>query len=165
LSVRPPIVGGAALVIPRGLLERLRGERDQPASAYGRETRFVKRRAVEAVMAAEWALGRTPHEMPHNNPSYDVRSLASDGSVIRIEVRGRVEGEPDVTITHNELLTAKNLGHDYRLALVEVSDAAPHGDQLRYLIRPFDAIGPEDFRITKLVLDWPKLWSQGGAPS
>ena len=77
LSVRPPIVRGAALVIPRGLLERLRGERDQPVSTYARETRFVERRAVEAVMAAERALGRTPHEMPHNNRSYDVQSLSA----------------------------------------------------------------------------------------
>ena len=116
-------------------------------------------------MTAERGLGRTPHEMPHNNRSYDVQSLGPDGSVIRIEVRDRVEGAPHVTISHNEVLTAKNLGDDYRLALVEVSEAGPYGDQLRYLIRPFDVIGPNDFRITKLVLDWRKLWSEGGTPS
>ena len=32
----------------------------EPASTYARETRFVERRAVEAVKAAERALGRTP---------------------------------------------------------------------------------------------------------
>jgi superfamily II DNA or RNA helicase len=164
LSVRPPVVDGAALVIPLGLLERLRGVRDQPASTYARETRFVERRAVDAVMAAERELGRTPYEMAHNHPGYDIRSMAADGSAIRIEVKGRVEGASDVTITHNEVLTAKNIGDDYRLALVKVSDAGPQGDQLRYLARPFDATSTDDFRITKLVLDWRKLWAQGGAP-
>jgi superfamily II DNA or RNA helicase len=164
LSVRPPVVAGAALVIPLGLLERLRGKRDQPASTYARETRFVERRAVEAVKAAERALGRTPYEMPHNWPGYDIRSAAADGSVVFIEVKGRVEGAPDFTITHNEVLTSKNLGDDYRLALVEVSEAGPHGDRLRYVIRPFDVTATDDFRITKLVLDWRRLWTQGGAP-
>ena len=80
-----------------------------------------------------------------------------DGSVVFIEVKGRVEGAPDFTITHNEVLTSKNLGDDYRLALVEVSEAGPQGDQLRYLMRPFDVTATDDFRITKLVLDWRKL--------
>ena len=79
--------------------------------------------------------------------------------------RSRAEsGAPDFTITHNEVLTSKNLGDDYRLALVEVSEAGPQGDQLRYLMRPFDVTATDDFRITKLVLDWRKLWTQGGAP-
>ena len=68
------------------------------------------------------------------------------------------------TISHNEVLTSKNLGDDYRLALVEVSEAGPYGDQLRYLIGRSTSSVPNDFRITKLVLDWRKLWSQGGAP-
>ncbi|MDF2092592.1 helicase-related protein [Knoellia sp. 3-2P3] len=164
LSVRPPVVAGAALVIPQGLLERLRGQRDQPASSYARETRFVERRAVEAVMAAERSLGRVPHEMEHNHPGYDIRSVASDGSVVRIEVKGRVEGADDFTITHNEVLTAKNLGDEYRLALVRVSDTGPADDEVRYLARPFDDTGTNDFRITKLVLNWSRTWAQGREP-
>lgn len=41
--------------------------------------------------------------------------------MIRIEVKGRLTGSDDLVITRNEVLTAKNLGDDYRLALVDVS--------------------------------------------
>ncbi|RBY88240.1 helicase [Blastococcus sp. TBT05-19] len=164
LSVRPPTVAGAALVLPQGLLDRLTGRREEPASTYAQETAFVERRAIEAVMAAERALGRAPQEMPHNNPGWDIRSVAPDGQVLRIEVKGRISGADDFTITHNEVLTAKNLGDDYRLALVEVSPEGPAHDEVRYLLRPFDGTSTDDFRVTKLVLGWAKTWRQGGSP-
>lgn len=164
LSVKPPTIAGAALVIPRGLLDRLQGHRDQPAARYARETTFVERRAVEAVLSAERALWRQPQEMPHNNPGYDIRSLTLDQNVIMIEVKGRIVGAEDFTITHNEVLTAKNLGNNYRLALVEVSPEGPQADQVRYLDRPFDGTATDDFRITKLTLGWDKTWRQGMPP-
>ena len=61
------------------------------------------------LLAAERTLGRAPQEMPHNNPGWDIRSVAPDGQVLRIEVKGRISGADDFTITHNEVLTAKNL--------------------------------------------------------
>ncbi|WP_354253523.1 helicase-related protein [Arthrobacter sp. UYEF21] len=164
LSVRPPVVAGAALVIPKGLLERLQGQRTQPVATYANETTFVERRAVEAVMAAERTQGRVPKEMPHNNPGYDIRSVTPGGTVLKIEVKGRISGADDFTITHNEVLTAKNLGDDYRLALVEVSPEGPQADRMRYLDRPFDATSTDDFRITKLTLGWKKTWEQGTKP-
>ncbi|HZV26876.1 MAG TPA: DUF3883 domain-containing protein, partial [Acidothermaceae bacterium] len=118
LVALPPVIDGAALVIPQGLLDRLRGARAEPAATYAKETAAVERRAVDAVLAAERALGRDPEEMPHNNPGYDVRSVDPEGRVIRIEVKGRIEGSDDFVITRNEVLTAKNLGDDYRLAMV-----------------------------------------------
>jgi superfamily II DNA or RNA helicase len=162
LTVRPPTVAGAALVVPQGLLDRLGGVRAEPASTYAKETAFVERRAVEAVLAAERALGRSPQEMPHNNPGWDIRSADADGGVTRIEVKGRIAGAEDFTITHNEVLTAKNIGDDYRLALVVVSPDGPAHDEVRYLLRPFDGTGTDDFRVTKLVLGWAKTWRQGG---
>ncbi|MFJ5979115.1 helicase-related protein [Pseudarthrobacter oxydans] len=164
LSVRPPVIAGVALVIPKGLLERLQGQRTHPVATYAKETTFVERRAVEAVMAAERAQGRIPQEMPHNNPGYDIRSVTPGGTVLKIEVKGRISGADDFTITHNEVLTAKNLGDDYRLALVDVSPEGPQADRLRYLDRPFDATSTDDFRITKLTLGWRKTWEQGTTP-
>lgn len=163
LSVRPPTIAGAALVISRGLLDRLLGRRQRPAASYARETAFVERRAIEAVLSAERSLGRQPQEMPHNNPGYDIRSVADD-RVVMIEVKGRIAGADDFTITHNEVLTAKNLGDGYRLALVEVSPDGPQADQIRYLSRPFDGTATDDFRITKLTLGWTKTWQQGSPP-
>ena len=164
LTALPPFVAGGALVLPQGLLDRLAGRRTGPAARYARETARIERRAVDAVLAAERALGRAPEEMPHNHPGYDVRSTAPDGRVVRIEVKGRVAGADDFTITRNEVLTAKNLGEDYRLALVAVSSSDPAADDLRYLTRPFDATSTDDFSITRFTLSWPRTWAEGGPP-
>jgi len=102
--------------------------------------------------------------MAHNNPGFDIRSEQQDGPTIRIEVKGRIEGADDFQITRNEVLTAKNLGDDYRLALVRVSQEGPEHDQVCYLVRPFDHTGTDDFSITRFTLDWEARWNQGGPP-
>ena len=164
LTVLPPTVAGGALVLPQGLVDRLMGRRTDPVSTYARQTAEVERRAVDSVLAAECALGRRPTEMPANNPGYDVRSEAPDGQVIRIEVKGRIAGADDFVITRNEVLAAKNLGDDYRLALVSVDPAGPRTDIVRYLVRPFDATGTDDFRVTRFTLNWTKTWAQSVQP-
>ena len=164
LTVHPPLIAGAALVIPQGLLDRLAGRPDSEVATHAKDTAAVERRAVDAVLAAERQLGRIPQEMAHNNPGYDVRSGEVSGVVIRIEVKGRISGADDFVITHNEVLTAKNLGEDYRLALVDVSPDGPHADRVRYLTRPFDHTGTDDFRVTRLTLNWARTWKEGGPP-
>ena len=57
---------------------------------------------------------------------------------MRIEVKGRIDGADTFTITKNEVVTAKNLGDDYRLALVSVSPLGAAQDRVRYVERPFD---------------------------
>ena len=57
LSAMPPTVVGGALVIPAGLLDRLRGRRAEDPSTYAKETARVERLAVDAVLAAEHAAG------------------------------------------------------------------------------------------------------------
>lgn len=164
LSVRPPKIAGAALIVPQGALDQLTGH-PQDGSATTVDTEFVERRAVEAVLTAERGLGRTPEELAHNHPGYDVRSVGPDDEVIRIEVKGRIAGADDFVITKNEVIAAKNLGDDYRLALVEVSPDGPDQDRLRYLRRPFDNTDTDDFRITRFVLNWAKTWNEGGSPT
>jgi len=164
LTVLPPWIVGAALVVPQGLLDRLAGQPAAAVTTHAKDTTVVERRAVDAVLASERALGRTPHEMAHNHPGYDVRSVTRDAAVIRIEVKGRLTGSDDFIVTRNEVLTAKNLGDDYRLALVDVSPDGPHADQVRYLLRPFDTTGTDDFRVTRFTLNWAKTWNEGGVP-
>jgi superfamily II DNA or RNA helicase len=164
LTALPPSVAGGALVLPQGLVDRLLGRRTDPVATYARQTAEVERRAVDAVLAAERALGRQPMEMPSNNPGYDIRSEAPDGQVVRIEVKGRILGADDFAITRSEVLTAKNLGDDYRLALVSVEPAGPHADAVRYLLRPFDKTSTDDFRVTRFTLNWAKTWAQAGDP-
>lgn len=165
LEVRPPLITGAALVIPQGLLDELTGAAPAAAAKHAAHTEAVERRAVDAVMRAEHLLGRTPEELDHNHPGYDIRSLDGDDRVVRIEVKGRIAGADDFTITKNEVIASKNLGDDYRLALVEVSPDGAAGDRVRYVRRPFDDTDTDDFRLTKFVFSWARLWAQGGVPS
>ena len=124
----------------------------------------MERRAIAAVLAAERALGRMPHELAHNHPGYDVRSVPDDGPTVLIEVKGRIQGADEFIITRNEVLEAKNLGEAYRLALVSVSPAGPDHDEVRYLTHPFDNTSTDDFRVTKFVLHWGRMWGMGGPP-
>ena len=130
---------------------------------FARNTRAVERRAVDAVMAAERLLGAGPEEMPPNNPGFDIRSVRPDGAVVRIEVKGRVRGAETFTITKNEVVTAKNIGDDYRLALVSVGER-PADDELRYVTRPFDDTETGDFFTVSFNVSWPKVWAKGGDP-
>ncbi len=163
LVVLPPIVAGAALVVPRGLLTKLAGESPVDVAMFARQTAAVERRGMDAVMAAERALGATPEEMPVNNPGYDIRSIRADGSVMHIEVKARVRDAQTFTITKNEVVMAKNMSDDYRLALVSVGDRA-EDDQLRYLTRPFDDADTGDFLTISFNESWSKAWARGGNP-
>ncbi|UDH01741.1 helicase-related protein [Rhodococcus opacus] len=157
LVASPPTVMGAALVIPAGLVP---GE----IASHARETARVERRAVDKVLAAERALGRDPVEMSHNNPGYDIRSTAPDGRSVFIEVKGRITGADDVTITLNEVLLGKNVPAAHRLALVEVSPDGPEHDQLRYLAEHFRSIDLGELAATDVRLHWSKTWAKGTHP-
>ncbi|WP_433243503.1 helicase-related protein [Streptosporangium sp. CA-135522] len=164
LQVRPPLVAGGALVVPQGLLDRLAGLRDGPPEAYARETAEVERRAVDRVLAEERKLGRLPEEMAHNNPGYDIRSRTVDDHWVFIEVKGRVDGARDFHVTRTEVLTGKNTGPNFRLALVSVHPDGTTHDEVRYLVDPFRDVNFGDFAATDLGGDWNKEWARGGAP-
>lgn len=164
LQVRPPRVEGGALIIPQGLLDRLAGLRDGPPEAYARESAETERRAVDLVLAEERKLGRLPEEMAHNNPGYDIRSRTVNDRWIFIEVKGRVLGATDFHVTRTEVLTGKNCGRDFRLALVRVHPDGPAHDDVRYIVDPFRDVDFGDFVATDLGGDWNKEWIRGGAP-
>lgn len=167
LLPRPPRVAGGALVLPQGLVDRLLGHRPDWAAvtASARDTAAVERRAVMAVIDAERRLGRRPEEMPPNNKGFDLRSWTADGEgLLHLEVKGRIAGAQDFTITRNEVLHAKNVGDKYRLALVSVSPDGPEHDDVRYLTQPFRETSTDDFNVTKFVFHWKRMWEQGVHP-
>jgi hypothetical protein len=160
----PPAVASLALVVPQGLLDRLAGIRDRPVDHYTRETKRVEMRAVRAVVAAERALGRDPQVQPHSNPGFDIRSASPAGFTVFIEVKGRVEGADDFTVTRTEVIHGKNADH-YRLALVTVSPDGPEHDAVRYVVDAFDGLTiTDDFALHSVVLDWARFWRRAGAP-
>jgi superfamily II DNA or RNA helicase len=164
LSPLPPIVVGGALVIPRGLLERLRGERTGDPGVSARERERVERIAVAAVLAAERALGRAPVEQPRTNPGFDILSRPEgNGSLLFIEVKGRVAGADTFTITKNEVLHALNKGDDYILALVRVD--GDRADEIRYIRHPFSGSDEVLFGVTSLNMDWDEMFARGDRPA
>lgn len=165
LVVRPPRVATAFAVVPAGRVDGLRATGDVPApSVFAADTTVTDRRAVDAVLRAERALGRVPVEMPHNNKGYDVLSTCPDGTTIRIEVKGRVVGAEDFVITLSEVLLAKNAAPAYRLALVEVDPgAAPGAEPVRYVRDPFPDLQLTSY-VEKVVLDWRDFWVRGTEP-
>jgi superfamily II DNA or RNA helicase len=161
LQALPPVVVGGALVIPGGLLAALRGE---AGPAPTRETAAVERRAVDAVLAAERSCGRQPEEMPPNNPGYDIRSRTPDGHWLFLEVKGRIAGADEVSVTRTEMLTGRNAPERSVLALVRVALDGGQGDEVRYLREAFVDYEPH-FAETRKTFAWAKLWAAAGEPS
>ena len=136
----PPAVLGGALVIPRGLLDRLMG-RQPPATPDVASRRAVECAAMEAVMRHERAAGFVPRDVSADKVGYDIEStLPSGGGATTlpclrfIEVKGRAKGAATVTVTRNEILTALNKPEAFILALVEVDGPET---KLLYLRNPF----------------------------
>jgi len=154
----PPAVIGGALVIPGGLLKRLQGADDQQTNAESRETKRIEKLAVDAVMAAERALGFVPRDVGSERRGYDVESSIPDTGLLRfIEVKGRVAEATTVTVTKNEILTALNKPEHFILAVVLVNgDSAA---QPKYIRKPFT--NEPDFGVTSVNFDLRKLLERG----
>jgi len=158
ISALPPVIIGGALIIPAGLLLRLRGEREGPLDAHAHETHRVELAAMAAVIAQERALGYLPRDVSADKCGYDIESqIPGTGRLRFIEVKGRVAGAPTVTLTKNEILTALNKPEEFILAVVEVDGAA--ASTPRYITQPFTR--EPDFGVTSVTYDLAELLARG----
>ena len=183
LSSLPPVVVGAALVIPGGLLQRLLGKREAQTTLFAKQTQRVERMAMEAVIRAEKALGYQPKDVSAQKCGYDIESFNPGTGRLRfIEVKGRIEGADTVTVTKNEILAAFNKPQNFLLALVSVPPSqeytpgdrfkvresqATYGDvqprcQVRYVREPFQK--EPDFGVSSVNYHWQELWQRGSNP-
>ena len=93
----------------------------------------IGKAAVAAVLAYERFQGRTPEEMPHHNPGYDVVSAETSGGRRLIEVKG-TDGEWDaggVKLSRFQFRFAQDHPDEFWLYVVE------HAlDPQRRLVRP-----------------------------
>ncbi|MCK9286310.1 MAG: SNF2-related protein [Sphaerochaetaceae bacterium] len=158
ISAMPPVIVGGAIIIPRGLLNRLTGKPDTfTADAMAR--RKVELAAMKAVMDIEASLGFIPRDVSAAKVGYDVESQIPqskrgvNGLTLRfIEVKGRARGADTVTVSKNEILTAFNKPDEYILAIVEVDG----GDtKTVYLKKPFRE--RPDFAATSVNYDIVEL--------
>ena len=164
VSARPPVVLGAALVIPDGLVRKLNGV-DDPAAVerFARETKRVELLAMTAVVDAEKELGHQPRDVSGARLGYDVESAMGQGRLRFLEVKGRGRGADTVTVTANEIRTALNRPEQFVLALVEVDvEQEPPTTSVRYVRSPFQR--EPDFGADSVNYDWQPLWQRGVPP-
>lgn len=95
------------------------------------QRRKVDAAAVDAVVAYEEQVGRTPERMPHDNEGFDVRSTAADGSVRYIEIKGTSPqwDNQGVALSSRQFQEARTRTDEFWLYVVEVG--RPSADPIR----------------------------------
>jgi hypothetical protein len=131
ITALPPVLKGAALVIPRVLLESLLGSARPDTSSGFAEDPVIReeseRLAMEAVMAHERLLGNSPHDVSAEKKGWDIESRDLETGHLRfIEVKGRQADARDVIVTKNEILASLNAPDAFQLALVKIDDGFAH---------------------------------------
>ena len=134
-----PIVVGAALVIPQGLLANRRGEPVQTPDAEARSG--IEQIAMQAVTDAERSLGHKVFDVSAEKCGWDItaRPPVQNGRMLEdrhIEVKGRVKGATTVTISRNEIMYGLNQSDKFILAIVLVDGETHEGPF--YVTSPFE---------------------------
>ncbi|MBN1127766.1 MAG: DUF3883 domain-containing protein [Chitinispirillaceae bacterium] len=142
-----PVALGGALVVPVGLLQRLRGDGPgEDGFAFSTDPAARSRieiLAMDAVRRAEEAQGCCVVDVSAQKCGWDLTSYPPSVSgkqpeARHIEVKGRIKGAGTVTISRNEMLYALNQADKFLLAIVLVGENdAVEGPY--YLKNPFDA--------------------------
>ena len=159
LSPMPPIVIGGVLVVPLGLLRKIKGTAAQVPSA-PIDTSVSAARARAIIMEVERKLGFDPIDRETEKLGYDVESrIPGTGRLRFLEVKGRVTGAATVTVTRNEILYSLNKPDDFILAIVEF-DGDVH--RVHYLRRPFQK--EPDFGVTSVNYDFSELLARATSP-
>lgn len=125
-----PVVLSGALVIPAGLLRRLRGDVTPVGALFSADPvarSRIEQLAMNAVRRAEEARGCRVVDVSAQKCGWDITSYAPapDGRLPEarhIEVKGRVKGATTVTVTKNEIFESWNQGNKYHLAIVLVGE-------------------------------------------
>jgi hypothetical protein len=126
-----PVALGGALVVPVGLLRRLRGESPtEYGSAFSTDPvarARVEKLAMDAVRQAEEARGCRVVDVSAQKCGWDLSSYPAavggkSPEVRHIEVKGRIQGADTVTITRNEMLYGLNQADKFLLAIVFVGE-------------------------------------------
>lgn len=164
LSAAPPVVVGAAAILPAGWLRQWmdsggpdgegptggEGVSNAAMSVDTEARRRVEQLAMAAVMASERRFGYEPRDVSAQKVGYDIESrVPGTGRLRFIEVKGRRSGAETVTLTRNEVLTARNKPEDCWLAIVEVAEGRV-GEPV-YVRPPFQH--ELDFGVTSVTYD------------
>lgn len=164
ITAQPPVITGGALIIPGGLLHKIKGDPPTEPNDYGTEGRVVvERLAMEAVFDAEKAMGREPRDVhTQRGIGYDIESKdPKSGELFFIEVKGRAAHADQVSLTRTEILCALNEPEKFRLAVVRINDGA--AEKPVYVMN-YD-YGQPGFEQTSATYPLNSILAQGRKPS
>lgn len=166
ISALPPVLKGAALVIPGGLLKAKAPPEPTSTSTGVAEDPILRaeseRMAMEAVFAAERALGYEPRDVSAEKKGWDIESRdIRTGHLRFIEVKGRHADGREVILTKNEILASLNAAEAFILAIVQLDSGFAR--EPVYVRRFFNReLG---FAETAVVFNVGDLLSIGSGPS
>lgn len=161
-----PVALGGALVIPAGLLSKLRGESPSDEAAFTTDTAArsrIEMLAMNAVRAVEESRGCLVYDVSAEKCGWDLTSYppplhGKQVEARHIEVKGRIKGASTITITRNEMLYALNQSDKFVLALVIVNeDDSIEGPY--YIKAPFDT--EPGWGVSSINYDLNKLLERG----
>lgn len=163
ISSQPPRVRGGMVVIPRGLLDARKTPSvpnqfsEDPAAR-----KAIELAAMQAVMAAERALGHAPVDVSAQKIGYDIASHDPRSGHLRfIEVKGRIDGADSVMITRQEVITSLHEPEKFILAIVSVAAGFAH--EPRY-VRGALVDREPSFLETAIQFDLRRLLERAEAP-
>ncbi|UZX16389.1 helicase-related protein [Thermus sp. PS18] len=160
ISPLPPVVMGGFVVVPAGLLAKMKGQTALSMQVVA-DTQASAARARAIVMEVERSLGYEPVDREHERLGYDIESRDPRTGRLRfIEVKGRVSGADTITVTRNEILTALNKPDDYILAIVEFLEEGSY--RVHYIRRPFRR--EPDFGVTSVNYNLGELLTRAEDP-
>jgi len=151
---------GGIVVVPIGLIARLKGQALPPRVPGDTQASAARARAI--VMETERRLGFQPVDREHEKLGYDIESRdPATGRLRFIEVKGRVSGADTITVTKNEILFSLNKPEDFILAIVEFKEGDEH--RVHYLRKPFQR--EPDFGVTSVNYAMTDLFARAQQPS
>ena len=163
ISSQPPRVRGGMVVIPRGLLDARKTPSvpnqfsEDPAAR-----KAIELAAMQAVLAAERALGHAPVDVSAQKIGYDIASHDPRSGHLRfIEVKGRIDGADSVMITRQEVITSLHEPEKFILAIVSVAGGFAH--EPRY-VRGALVDREPSFLETAIQFDLRRLLERAEAP-
>ncbi len=162
ISPLPPVVLGAALIVPAGLVRAIAGSSSEHSGSHARDTQAAAAKAREIVMAVERGLGFAPTDREFEKRGYDIESrVPGTGKLRFIEVKGRVTEASTILVTRNEILYSLNKPDDYILAVVEF--LGQDGHKVHYVRQPFQR--EPDFGATSVNYDFAELLARAEEPA
>ena len=141
ISPLPPVVLGGVLVVPKGLIDLMKGRAPETGDAKSDKNKMdIAAKGRKIVMDIERKMGYEPTDREFEKLGYDIESRISDSGKLRfIEVKAREAVAETITVTRNEILYSLNKPEDYILAIVLYEDDIWAGSHtVHYVRRPFE---------------------------